>query len=85
MTAGYIHYIDPGHSWLRVPVEDLQALSIEHQISEYSPEQGGFRYLEEDCDLTLFIDAMAARDQAVEASQRVHVDDFWQDVLQRQR
>lgn len=56
----YIRYEDPGHSWLRVPKSELEALGIAAQISPYSFQSGTYAYLEEDCDMARFIDALEA-------------------------
>ena len=52
---------DPGHGWLKVPREAIDRLKIADKISEYSYEQGGklgWVYLEEDCDASVFVEAM---------------------------
>ena len=54
-TRKYRSFSDPGHGWLRVPHTDLDALGISDQISTYSYQNGDWVYLEEDCDLTLFM------------------------------
>ena len=51
-------YEDPGHGWLKVPKALLRVLSIEDQVSAYSYQRGDFAYLEEDCDYSLFDQAM---------------------------
>ena len=54
----YEFHTDAGHGWLRVlRVEDLCRLGIESKISSYSYMNGPWAYLEEDCDITLFLDA----------------------------
>ena len=52
---------DPSHSWLKVPVKELERLGIENKISPYSYINGKMSYLEEDCDMTTFMDARKAR------------------------
>ena len=54
-------YADPGHGWAKVKKSELASLGIAHQISPYSYERGDYAYLEEDCDLSLYIDALRAR------------------------
>ena len=54
-------YADPGHGWAKVKKSELATLGIAHQISPYSYERGDYAYLEEDCDLSLYIDALRAR------------------------
>jgi hypothetical protein len=53
----YKRYCDPGHSWLAVKYIELIELCIVGQISEYSFVNGSTVYLEEDCDMSKFIDA----------------------------
>ena len=49
----YTFYCDPGHSWLKVSKEEIKP--IKDQISPYSYMNGGFVYLEEDCDAAVFL------------------------------
>jgi len=51
-------YTDPGHGWLKVSLQELQDLGIIHCISEYSYIHGHNAYLEEDCDMGVYLDAM---------------------------
>ncbi len=51
-------YQDPGHGWLKVPLELLVELGIENQISGYSYMSLDHAYLEEDCDAGKFDQAM---------------------------
>ena len=44
-------HTDPGHGWLEVNRKDVQDLAISH----YSYQQGDKVYLEEDCDMPLYI------------------------------
>jgi hypothetical protein len=50
-------YEDPGHGWLAVPVDWLEALGIRDKVSRCSFVRGGTAYLEEDCDAPLFMTA----------------------------
>ena len=50
-------YSDPGHAWAKVPKKVLKFLEISGEISSYSYERGDFAYLEEDCDLSIFVNA----------------------------
>ena len=52
-------YTDPAHGWLEVKRSHLIALGIENQISRFSYEQGSRVYLEEDNDLSRFMEAAA--------------------------
>ena len=49
----YIFYEDPGHGWLRVPIAEIEP--IKDQISRYSYIKGKYIYLEEDCDMAIFM------------------------------
>ena len=62
-------FTDPGHGWLEVPMRLIKALSIENKISSCSYRNGRFAYLEEDCDLSVFIRAIG--------------DDLWQSIMNR--
>ena len=51
------YYTDPAHGWLAVDRADLDRLDITHRISPYSYQQNDKVYLEEDLDMTLFMEA----------------------------
>lgn len=53
-------YSDAGHGWGSVLLTDLQALNIADKVSTYSYQRGRRVYLEEDCDLSLFVQAARA-------------------------
>ena len=53
-------YQDPGHGWLAVKRQWLQALGIEDRITPYSYQRGSTVYLEEDCDFARFHEAAKA-------------------------
>ena len=61
----YTFWEDPGHGWLGVPASELLELGIAGEITPYSYLKAGMAYLEEDCDLSTFIRAKAARNQVV--------------------
>lgn len=61
---------DPSHGWVKVPIKLLQQLNIDGKISSYSYYRAGFAYLEEDCDLSIFMAAMAAAGKIVEFRSR---------------
>ncbi len=48
---------DPGHAWVSIPLKDIVELGIQDQISSSSYMKGGRAYLEEDADLSLFMEA----------------------------
>ena len=54
MQKTFYFYSDPGHGWVKVPVNLLHTLGIAGQISLYSYQRGDSAYLEEDCDASLF-------------------------------
>lgn len=51
-------YSDPGHAWAAVKRKHLQELGILSQVSSYSYQRGKTVYLEEDCDLSLYLKAL---------------------------
>ena len=53
----YTFFADAGHAWLKVKKAELFDLGIAEKISSYSYQFGEFAYLEEDCDLSIFVDA----------------------------
>lgn len=57
----YVYHTDPGHGWLAVKRNELLALGILNEVSDYSYQQGQTVYLEEDWDAPLFIRAYMAR------------------------
>ena len=50
-----IFYSDPSHGWAEIPISLINDLGIGQKISHYSYKNGNFAYLEEDCDLSLFM------------------------------
>lgn len=57
----YNFYSDPGHGWLHVKLDELVELGIQDKISHYSYIRGNDVYLEEDCDMSTFMNAMEAK------------------------
>lgn len=53
-----IFWEDAGHGWLQVPMQLCDKLAISNKISKFSYLSRGFYYLEEDCDLSLFLNAI---------------------------
>lgn len=54
-----IQYIsDPGHAWAKVKIKELYDLNIAHKISQFSYMRGDYAYLEEDCDLGVYVEAL---------------------------
>lgn len=56
MEKTYTFHSDGGHGWLAVKRSELVSLGIADKVSGYSYQKGDTVYLEEDCDLTLFMD-----------------------------
>ena len=66
-------YSDPGHSWGAVKRQVLFQHGIADKITEYSYQNGGTVYLEEDCDLPKLVTALSAKGIWVEHVQK-HTD-----------
>ncbi len=58
MKKVFHFYADPGHGWLAVKKQYLVKLGIAEQITRFSYRRGDTVYLEEDCDLSRFLDAV---------------------------
>lgn len=54
-------YSDPGHGWAAVKMKTLVDLGIANKITPYSYMRGKTAYLEEDCDLSTFVNACKAQ------------------------
>lgn len=57
-------YSDPGHGWAKVPKALIAELNL--VVSRHSYMRGEYAYLEEDGDLTAFVDAMTTAKKSVE-------------------
>lgn len=64
-------YTDPGHGWAKVSRADLKRLGLIDKISAYSYQRNDQVYLEEDCDLSLYISSL--KDQGFSITFREHV------------
>ena len=54
----YTFHTDPGHGWLEVPIKDCARIGLSlDDFSEYSYRDGNTLFLEEDCDMAVFIKA----------------------------
>ena len=53
-------YTDPGHGWASVKLSIAKELGFLDKISNYSYTKGKSVYLEEDCDLSLYCNAIKA-------------------------
>jgi len=78
----YRHIIDPGHSWLEVPLRDLNRVGFVPSTYSYYDPTYAMTYLEEDCDMPGYIEAVVGTDReavrefyATQMEVR-HVDDF---------
>ena len=49
----YIYFSDPGHGWLRVPLDHLAGIDF----SKHSYTDGTYAYLEEDSDASVWLQA----------------------------
>ena len=68
----YDFFEDPGHGWLKVDVRELDRLGIADKISNASYMQKGYAFLEEDCDLPIFLQAKLRIDK-IKIEFREHV------------
>lgn len=59
-TRTFEAFSDPGHGWAKVHMKLLVDLGIEDKITSFSYVRGMYAYLEEDCDLTTFVNALNA-------------------------
>lgn len=64
----FIHS-DPGHAWLAVKTRELSELGIADKISQFSFVKGKTTYLEEDADMTVYVNAQKERGVTVEIRQ----------------
>lgn len=58
-------YSDPGHGWGAVKRKVLIDLGIAEKITPYSYQKGQTVYLEEDCDLSTLVTALALKGEIV--------------------
>lgn len=63
MASTYKFYSDAGHGWLAVKRAELIELDLIGKISHYSYQRGNTVYLEEDCDLNIFVQTKKLREQ----------------------
>lgn len=64
-VSRYTRYSDPAHGWLAVPMAELHRLGIADDISGFSARDGDTAYLEEDCDMGIFLAAKSRLGEAV--------------------
>lgn len=54
-----IYHNDGGHGWYAVKRKKLETMGILNNVSGFSYERGETVYLEEDCDASLFFNALS--------------------------
>lgn len=67
ISKAYTFWADPGHGWLAVPAAEIRELGIKPSCFSYGVGGGGMIYLEEDCDLGLFMRAKGLTPETSEA------------------
>jgi hypothetical protein len=65
---------DAGHSWLMVSKAELVDLGIHGEISPFSYQKDGFAFLEEDCDLGAYKEALRSRGIELSFERVYHVE-----------
>ena len=77
----YTYHTDDSHGWLEVPYRDLLNAGLHlSQVSGYSYAQVTDQYvptlyLEEDCDMPLFLNALQAKGESFELVEQYHDGD----------
>ena len=77
----YTYHTDNSHGWLEVPYRDLLNAGLHlSQVSGYSYAQVTDQYvptlyLEEDCDMPLFLNALQAKGESFELVEQYHDGD----------
>lgn len=76
MKKSFKVHQDPGHGWMAVKRKDLQELGIESQISlcSYVSKTNKTVYLEEDRDMSIFLQAYVAKFGVEPALEFKHTD-----------
>lgn len=69
-----IYHNDGGHGWYAVKRKKLETMGILNNVSGFSYERGETVYLEEDCDASLFFNALSETEK-----QQIKVIDSYQD------
>lgn len=69
-----IYHNDGGHGWYAVKRKKLESMGILNNVSGFSYERGETVYLEEDCDASLFFNALSE-----EEKQQIIVIDSYHD------
>jgi len=71
----YTFYSDPGHAWLQVPLDEIERLAVGKKISNYSYRNAYYAFLEEDCDASVFLDALTAAGEGYDFKEVHHDED----------
>jgi len=56
-----IAYSDSGHGWAKVKITELKKLNLLDKISSFSYVNGDYAFLEEDCDLSVYVKELQTR------------------------
>lgn len=81
----YTYYCDSGHGWLAVKRVELERLGLLDKVSSYSYHKGRSVYLEEDCDLSMFLNAKRANGEYWTFNEVYHRGQSWIRSLQHYR
>jgi hypothetical protein len=76
--AKFNYYRDAGHGWVAVKKNILEKIGVANKITEYSYQREKMAYLEEDCDMSTFINAFReffGKDPSIEVVD--HGDRSW--------
>ncbi len=57
----YTEINDPGHGWIGVPLSELVELGIADKVTSFSYQDGNLIWLEEDCDMSTWLHALAEK------------------------
>lgn len=72
-------FSDPGHGWLRVPLEQIVELGIKDDVSPFSYMDETYAYLEEDQDATHWLNTAFEGDVEAYRNFSNQLDDEYQD------
>ena len=80
----YTYHTDSGHGWLQVPYADFRLAGLTtDQVKDYSyaTVEGDTyiptMYLEEDCHMSMFLDALAAKGIDFNIVEKLHTGDAY--------
>jgi hypothetical protein len=77
MRPYYTLHTDDGHGWLAVPLADLAPVGLTAaSFSHYSYRKADWFYLEEDCDIAIFMNAHRARFGNFPVTRQNHCNGF---------